>query len=221
MCPVSDDTRLDAERRALVEAFAPRVAEIARALRRQIDLPAEECESAGYEALTRAALRYDPALGTPFVAFAYYRVRGAMIDAARQRFPDNTRARRLLHVIGVTQELAAIRARGLDDPRGRGERCADAAELIWETTAAALLSRALADDEGLGIEARLTLRAAVERCEPEERALIEAVYVRGLSMSEYAEAQGLSPSTVSRRHARTLQRLGDLFAGRAPRGRAP
>lgn len=215
MCPVSDAIRLDPEQRALVEAFAPRVPLIARGLRHQVDLALEDCESAGYEALTRAALRYDPCAGTPFAAFAYYRVRGAMIDAARNQFPDHRRARRILHVLGVTQELAASRTRGPDDARGLTTRCGEAAELIWETTAAVLLSRALADDdEVLGPEARLSLRALVEGCDPDERALIDAVYVRGLTMTEFAEAQGTSVSTISRRHQRLLRRLGDRFAGR-------
>lgn len=218
MSPVTDDMpgpRLDEERRALVEAFAPRVPLIARGLQRQLGLRLDDSESAGYEALTRAALRYDPAMGTPFGAFAYYRVRGAMIDAARNAFPDHKRARRLLHVLGAAQELAEPRGRGPDDARPVTSRCREAHELVWATTAAVLLSRALDDDdEVLGPEARLSLRALVAECDAEETALIDAVYVRGLTMTEYAAAQGTSVSTISRRHQRLLRRLGDRFAGR-------
>lgn len=219
MCP-PHESRLSADQRALIEGFAPRVPGIARGLRCVVGLPLDECESAGYEALARAALRYDPASGTPFAAYAFYRVRGAMIDAARNAFPDHRRARRALHVLGVTQELAELRLRPPDDPRGLGERAGDAEELIREVTAAVIVSRVFNDDDdALGPEVRLSLRAALLRCAPAERALIEAIYVRGATLTEHAAEQATSVSTISRRHQRVLRRLGDLLAGReAPAG---
>ena len=214
MCP-PQEPRLSAEQRSLVEAFAPRVPAIARGLRCVVGLPLDECESAGYEALARAALRYDPAAGTPFAAYAFYRVRGAMIDAARNAFPDHRRAKRALHVLDVTQELAELRLRPPDDPRGLGGRVGEAQELIREATAAVLLSRIFAgeDDDALGPEVRLSLRAALERCEAEDRAMIEAIYVRGASLTEHAAELGTSVSTISRRHQRVLRRLAALLAG--------
>lgn len=208
---------LSPEQRARVEAFAPRVPGIARSLRRIVGIAPDECESAGYEALARAALRYDPASGVPFAAFAFYRVRGAMIDAARNAFPDHKRARRILNTLEVTQELSEIRLRPGDDPRRIGERFGDAAELVREVTAAAVLSRLFAsdDDDAFGPEVRLTLRALVERCDPDERALIDAVYVRGLTLTEVAADLATSVSTISRRHQRLLRRLADLLAAEA------
>ena len=216
MCPPQQEARLTAEQRALVEGFAPRVPAIARGLRCVVGLPLDECESAGYEALARAALRFDPAVGTPFAAFAFYRVRGAMIDAARNAFPDQRRARRALHVLGVTQELAELRLRPPDDPRGIGGRVGEAEELVREVTAAVLLSRIFAgdDDDAIGPEARLSLRAALSRCADDERAMIEAIYVRGATLTEHAAELGTSVSTISRRHQRVLRRLAALLAGR-------
>lgn len=221
--PVAPGRGLSPEQRARVEAFAPRVPAIARSLRRVVGIAPDECESAGYEALARAALRYDPSGGTPFAAYAFYRVRGAMIDAARNAFPDHKRARRLLNTLEVTQELAEIRLRPGDDPRRIGERFSDAAELVREVTAAAVLSRLFAadDDDAFGPEVRLSLRAVVERCDPDERALIDAVYVRGLTLTEVAAELATSVSTISRRHQRLVRRLADLLAGRAPPEVAP
>lgn len=214
---------LTAEQRARVEAFAPRVAGIARSLRRVVGIAPDECESAGYEALTRAALRYDPASGVPFAAYAFYRVRGAMIDAARNAFPDHRRARRALLALEVTQELAEIRLRPGDDPRQIGERFGDAAELVREVTAAVVLSRLFTGDDtdAFEPEARLSLRALVERCDPDERALIDAVYVRGLTMTELAGELGTSVSTISRRHQRLLRRLAERMAGAPAPPEAP
>src|SRR5690606_10648908 len=216
MDQTSHGRRLTGEQRARVEAFATRVPGIARSLRRVVGIAPDDCESAGYEALTRAALRYDPAAGVPFAAYAFYRVRGAMIDAARNAFPDHKRARRALLALEVTQELAEIRLRPGDDPRRIGERFSDAAELVREVTAATVLSRLFASDEddAFGPETRLSLRAVVGRCEPEDQALIDAVYVRGVTMTELAAELEISVSTISRRHRRLLRRLADLLAGR-------
>jgi RNA polymerase sigma factor for flagellar operon FliA len=151
----------------------------------------------------------------PFGASAFYRVRGAMIDAARNAFPDHRRARRALLTLAVTQELAELRLRPGDDPRRHGERVADAAELVREVTTAVVLSRLFAGDDGeqFDPEARLSLRALVERCDPGERALLDAVYVRGLTMTELAGELGTSVSTISRRHQRLLRRLADRMTG--------
>src|SRR5262245_1068583 len=91
------EARLSADQRALVEAVAPRVPCIARGLRPIVGGGLlDECEGAGYLALARAALRFDPGHGVPFAAYAFYRVRGAMIDAVRRAFPGQRRARRAL-----------------------------------------------------------------------------------------------------------------------------
>jgi RNA polymerase sigma factor for flagellar operon FliA len=220
--PSGRGAALSPEQRARVEAFAPRVPAIARSLRRVVGIAPDECESAGYEALTRAALRYDPSAGAPFAAYAFYRVRGAMIDAARNAFPDHKRARRLLNALEVTQELAELRLRPGDDPRRIGERFSDAAELVREVTAATVLSRLFAgdDDDGFGPEVRLSLRKVVAACDDDERALIDAVYVRGLTLTEVAAELATSVSTISRRHQRLLRRLADLLSG-APPAEAP
>jgi RNA polymerase sigma factor for flagellar operon FliA len=216
VCPPNLEARLSAEQRGWVEAFAPRVSVIARGLRRSIGLPCDELESAGFEALARAALRYDPATGTPFAAYAYYRVRGAMLDAARNAFPDHRRARRVLHLIEVKEELAAARLRPPDDPRNLHERALEAEALAQEVTAATLLSQIFGGEDDVDPDLRLALAGAVARLTDDERAMIDAIYVHGTSLSEHAGALGTSVSTVSRRHQRLLRRLGDMLSGRPP-----
>ena len=90
-----EDPRLTREQQAMVARAAHRVPQIARSVRHLVgEISFEECESAGYEALVRASLRYDPAFGVPFTGFAYRRVRGAMLDAARQASPNRRRLAR-------------------------------------------------------------------------------------------------------------------------------
>lgn len=227
-------TRLTPRQRAWVEQCLPRVRSMARALAPRIPhATSEELESAGNEGLVEAALRYDPASGVPFRAFAHYRVRGAMIDAARKVAPAIRRRSRALQALEASQSLLERAQRR--EPRGDAidqrslrERVDAAAALVAQTTTAVLLSKLAPTDpdtlsaaEGDDVERRLLdrelmaqLRVALDTCTPEESALVTALYFEGRSMNEYAEACGVSASTVSRHHARLLAKLGNIVRAR-------
>lgn len=227
--------RLNSEQQRLVERVAPRVVKIARAVRSQVGtLPVEDFESAGYEALVKAALRYDPTTGVPFSGFAYLRIRGAMIDAVRSKNPAIRQHRRALRAMAATQalyeeEIQRAATDGGADPRSLKERVEAAAELIRKTTTAVLLSKAspadpettgdtasrAADEAMIAAEAKEHLSGAIDRCDPEERAMIEALYHREINMHAYAAEVGVHVSTISRRHARLLRKLSDLMGARA------
>jgi RNA polymerase sigma factor for flagellar operon FliA len=234
-------TPLSAAQTRLVESCIAKVARLAKQLSpRMPHASIEELRSAGYEGLVQAALRYDPACGVPFAAFAHYRVRGAMIDAARRAAPEIRRRSRAMRALHATQALLehAEHSRAspeVGDPRTLRERVAAAAELVAQTTAAVLLTKIAPEDpEEVGdpdadIEAQLAqaeviaaLRKAVAGCNPEERALIDALYVQGLTMHEYGEQLGKNVSTISRHHAKVIARLtrelGTLRSPRAPLG---
>lgn len=230
--------RLTPEQQRWVENVAPRVTEIARGVRSQVGtLPLEDFESAGYEALVRAALRYDPATGVPFQAFAYLRVRGAMIDALRSANPAIRRQRRALRALQATQAVFEEQAKSApprtqSDPRTLQERVEAAADLIRQTTAAVLLARqSPADPEELGddarsaderlidAEARVHLDGALGALDADERALVDALYYRDLNMHAYAAELGVNVSTVSRRHARLLRKLAGEMSQRTGPGR--
>lgn len=232
MDPAPTEPRLTRDQQALVERAAHRVPQIARQIRHLLGgVSFEECESAGYEALVRSALRYDPSLGVPFTGYAYPRVRGAMLDAARRASPDR---RRLTRAIKLVEAVEAARANHeapalAGEPRSLRERVEAAAAMIREVTTAVVLTRVveaeperLADtsapvDEVVADEhTRLVVQRALQRCEPEERALLAALYFGEQTMHEYAAAIGVNVSTVSRRHSRALARLAAWFAERPP-----
>ncbi len=232
MDPAPTEPRLTRDQQALVERAAHRVPQIARQIRHLLGgVSFEECESAGYEALVRSALRYDPSLGVPFTGYAYPRVRGAMLDAARRASPDR---RRLTRAIKLVEAVEAARANHeapalAGEPRSLRERVEAAAAMIREVTTAVVLTRVveaeperLADtsapvDEVVADEhTRLVVQRAMQRCEPEERALLAALYFGEQTMHEYAAAIGVNVSTVSRRHGRALARLAAWFAERPP-----
>lgn len=218
--------RLDERQRRLVEQAIPRVESLARRLVMRIPhLSLDDLVSAGYEGLVQAAQRYDPQGGTPFVAFAHYRARGAMLDAARKHQPALRRRRSALRAFEATQTLLEREQAGLPrpdqgDPRTLRERVEAAADLVQQATAAVLLSRAAPEDPDtvengesdaetqlLDEEQQGVLREELAACSDEQRALLEALYWRGVTMAEYARQVGKNRSTVFRMHQRTLRDL--------------
>lgn len=230
-------SRLTPEQSRLVEQYLPRVAPLARMIAAGVShANIDDLHSAGNEGLVEAALRFDPDAGVPFAAFAHYRVRGAMIDAARRAAPHVRRRSRALRALQASQALLeeANRnqpSREVSDPRNLQQRVAAAAELVAQTTAAVMLSRlgpvdpesvpdAQRDPEeqvALGL-ALSRLRALVEACDDEAKRMIEALYVEGLSMHEYAAQLGISVSTISRHHARLVGRLATQMQPSAQQG---
>src|SRR3954467_4207420 len=73
------------ERDGLVEKHLPLVQSIARKLKAQITARTDFDNLVGYgsKGLIEAAERFDPSHGVAFTTFAYYRIRGAMLDGVR------------------------------------------------------------------------------------------------------------------------------------------
>lgn len=215
-----------------VEQCVPRVMSLAKQLVGSMPhISIDDLVSAGYEGLVHAALRYEPGNGVPFVAYAHYRVRGAMIDAARRAAPELRRHSRALRALQATQALLEHAERNrvprsAADPRSLRERVAAAAELVAQTTTAVLLARlGPADPDSvptseLDAETKLLdaedlsfVRSVIARCDANERRLFEAIYIHGISMREFADSIGKSVSTVSRHHARLLARVAEGLRG--------
>jgi len=227
---------LSRARRELVLAHLERTRRVAKGLRQCLGtLSFEEYLSIGHEALTRSAVRYDPDTGVPFWSFAYYRVRGAMIDAVRSRSPNRRRIKRAAQTMAMSQSAAELMGnhfpRAADDPRSLTERVNAAAELIRQTTAAVVLNHVTAgpdvienapdpdatppDEHVIDLQQRRVLHALLtEVCNPEEQKLIEDLYTRERSMHGLKEEYGVSVSTISRRHARLLRKLSTHMRAR-------
>jgi RNA polymerase sigma factor FliA len=221
--------RLSPEQRRRVERGKPLVDQLARVLVRRLGQVAEEeLRSAGYEALVRCGLRYDPSQAASFRTYAFHRVRGAMIDVARRNLPELRRRSRALRTMQATQALLEQAERRHashgSDPRTLQERVDAAAERVAQTTAAVVLSRlggrdpeSVADEtfhdpEAAVHDVRLLdhLRRVLDRCcSEDERAMLTAIYEEGLTMSELGARLGRDKSTISRRHAALLQRIAD------------
>jgi RNA polymerase sigma factor for flagellar operon FliA len=218
--------KLTAEQQRWVERAAPRVKALARALAPSTPhASVDELESAGLEGLVQAALRYDPTSGVPFRLFAHYRVRGAMIDAARDAAPAIRRRSRAMRILQTSQALLEQaqkrQPRPEDgDPRSLVQKVQAAADLVAQATAAVLMTklpprspemlpspRDDAETVLIAAEERNLLDTVLHDCDEHERALIDALYFRGVTMADYAAKLQLHKSTVSRQHARLMARL--------------
>lgn len=220
---------LTSEQRLRVERSKPLVDQLARVLAQRLARVTEdELRSAGYEALVKCGLRYDPTGSASFRTYSFHRVRGAMIDAARRAVPGLRRRGRALRAMQATQALLEQAERrelpGGPDPRTLKERVDAAAELVAQTTAAVIMTRLSGPDpeevpdetttgepEETLNDVRLLehLHRALARCDEEDRVLITAIYEEGLTMAEVGEKLGRNKSTISRRHATLLRRLAE------------
>ena len=214
---------------ARVERHTGMVREVARRVVRSVGariLSVEELESVGNEALVQAAMRYDPSGPASFATYAHYRVYGAMIDAVRKRTPHHRHQQRAFVRLTATQDLLRQAAEDHASHRAAGQyiplmhRVGLARELVRKAVIAVRLSEpeprsfdCMANDQPnpeqllLDVDQRRRLWSLVAELDTHERDLIEAIYVHGRTMKDYAAAIGTSTSTVSRRHARILDRL--------------
>lgn len=118
-------------------------------------LPNDELVSFGHEGLLEAARRYDPDRGVPFLRFAHYRVRGAVLDGMRRHAQLPRRAHEKVKALraatsaaeGMVEDTAAAVAAGL---RGEAadQRLADQLAVLATAMAVGFGSALALDDDG-------------------------------------------------------------------------
>ncbi len=214
------------EQSARVERHTELVRRIASLVHRQWNrFDVDELASVGYEALIGAAIRYDPTSGASFATYAHYRVRGAMIDSIRAAKPAGrrfTRAKIRLEQCQALLEQAST-DQSVREAAGRStleERVVIARDLLRKAAMINVMSEcqgAVIDQiDGsdpdpehalLDRETHERAEALIEELEPTERRLVTAIYKTGQTMAQYAAEKGTSSATISRRHAKILERL--------------
>ena len=221
------------QRDALVMAHVDLVRSMASRLGRRVPSHVElsELVSVGVIGLIDAAMRYQPALGVPFDAFARRRIHGAMLDALRRldRVPRSLRrlqrrvdgvVTELRHALGrepEAEEIArslGVSSEGYDDVLD-DLRWADLAVLrstTAEDESGDLLE--IAVDTGDGPYAQLERRDLRERLAqalgelPErERHILALSYEQELTLAEIGQVLGVSESRVSQLRTQAITRL--------------
>jgi RNA polymerase sigma factor for flagellar operon FliA len=228
----------DEQRDQLVERHLPLVQSVARKVKRQITARIDFDDLIGYgsKGLIEAAERFDPRHGVAFTTFAYYRIRGAMLDGLRTmgwysradyaRYRAEERANEYLQNQS-DREGAVVAGGGTQEgTTGAADQAATLASVaeilggiatvhITSLEAAATVSDerlpapdATLDTGRLGVR----VREAIQKLPDRERQLMELYYFAEKNLEEAGAVMGLSKSWACRLHARAVELLREELA---------
>jgi RNA polymerase sigma factor for flagellar operon FliA len=216
----ADRDRLVEQHLSLVQAIA---AKLKRTLGRSIEF--DDLVGYGTKGLLEAAERFDPSQGASFTTFAYYRVRGSMLDGLRTmgwysradyaRYRAEERANEYLQNQSE-RDTASKQAGGTgSDPASALESIAELLGGVATIHITSLEAAATVADERLPppdadlarVQDKARLRAALTRLPDKERALMELYYFGDKNLGEAGAALGLSKSWACRLHARAVDLL--------------
>ncbi|HYX91303.1 MAG TPA: sigma-70 family RNA polymerase sigma factor [Myxococcaceae bacterium] len=220
---------LGENRDVVLDKYGPYVHCLASTVCRQFHatLDLDELISWGQLGLFEAAERFNPKLGSNFLTFAHYRIKGAIFDGLRKMGVVLRGADARTAFVGerANAYLAALsdRESGALNPNGIGDEVQDISSaaaglaLVFATSFEAMEGRQIADeampaDQRLEIEQlKVRLRAALPKLPEKERQLLEGYYFQGKTMQEAGGQLGQSKSWASRLHARAIERLKDML----------
>lgn len=207
------------------EAHHELVERVVRRLQRELDLSCDvgDLRAWGHQGLLEAKSRFDPQRGVRFSTFAYYRVRGAVIDGVRKQGWLKRRAYAKLKAYEAGDSLGAqlADAEGQSPSRTLAGRAQQIDDVLGKISAAYMLAAlgqgeddAPATPEQLVTSAQTEgmVKQGLEVLPERERQLVEAVYFEGVTIEEAGQRLGLSKSWASRMHAKALERMRKSLA---------
>jgi RNA polymerase sigma factor for flagellar operon FliA len=213
-----DRDRLVEENLDLVRSIAGK---LKRSLGRNLDL--DELVAYGSKGLVEAASRFDSSKGVTFSTFAYYRIRGAMLDGLRTmgwysrgdyaRYRAEERANEYLHNLAEREDAApAGQAR---DAAATLEEIAEILSGVATVHITSLEAAAGVTDERLPppdqqlerLHMHARTRRAMDKLPEKERRLLQLHYFEDRNLEVAGVELGLSKSWASRLHARAVDRL--------------
>jgi RNA polymerase sigma factor for flagellar operon FliA len=217
---------------ALIESAEDLTSRVARHLK-SCGVVADEDEllAFGRQGLVEAAHRFDPDVGQDFRRFAYFRVRGAMLDGVRKM---GDWSRRGYERIALLRGATAL-GEGRDEVDTQKMSASEAAQRLSKHMAAVTTAMTVgvfaehvhgkdgaiealdgsASTEDLIAERQMSrlVREAMESLPPPEDEIIRSYYVEGEKMDVIADRLGKSKSWVSRAHTKAIARLGARLRG--------
>lgn len=212
----------ESEADAFAREFHGFVRSIALRTRNELDLTCDvdDLMAYGFQGLVEAKGRFDPSRGVQFNTFAYYRVRGAIIDGVRKMayLPPHAHHLRktaeaadwLLEEIGEARATDAAAGKAADAER----TLAEMDDVLGKLTAGFVIAAVGQDDESQrdDPEERLLLAEAKERVKkaldvlPErERIAVVGIYFENRSLDDIGAQLGISRSWACRLHTRGLR----------------
>lgn len=206
----------------LIENYRKLVYKIAHDLHKRLpdEVELEDLIAWGYMGLMEAHRRYDQQKSTRFATFAYYRIRGAMLDGVCQQGVESQTQRAEMGCNEVLSSYAhTVHAQGNQASiEGRLSMLSDVAgSMAMVFVLRDCPSRALST-EGAPQKRQLVrrqlndkVRLTVKRLPEHERRILEGFYFDETSLTDLAAEMGYSISWASRIHARGLDRLRGLI----------
>ncbi|MEO0324463.1 MAG: sigma-70 family RNA polymerase sigma factor [Myxococcota bacterium] len=207
---------------SFIEEHRSLVAGVVSRLRARYELSGDQDDlmAYGFQGLLEAKSRFDPDRGVRFNTFAYYRVRGAIIDGVRASGRLPAKAYQQLKAAQSALYLGEAEAEGrAADPARRGDRARSAAalrEAVGKLTMSYIASAVGQEEERpdespeaitLHEETKRRLRALLDELPDREAALVRGFYFEGRRFDHVAEDLGISKSWASRLHGKALARL--------------
>lgn len=195
----------------------------------------EELRSIGREALVEAVERYDPSKGATFSTFAYYKIRGKIIDHIFPKRHAFTYQKQKLKALRL-EKLGNIIMESFSEEKLPDSLNETIDKIINVTeslvTAYCLQNLALRLDEEIEKRGDLyeespedivnkkeeytLLYNYINELPENEKRLIEMLYFENLTLSEISQKLNISISWVSRLHTTILQKLRKKFQKSKP-----
>lgn len=187
----------------------------------------DELASAGYFALTRAAMGYDPETGVPFAKFAAIRIKGALIDELRSMdWVSRGTRRKIREYTNTVEQITATLGRApareeiataLGVDVSEVDTIADHANvkvLSVDAYDGALVDVLPANAPGpeasaLQSERYTYLREAVSALPERLRHVVEQVFFQEVPVAEVAEEMGVTASRISQLRSEAMVLLRD------------
>lgn len=210
----------------LVEEYRTLVGGIVARLRRKlhIRISAQDVENYAFEGLLEAHARFDPEGGAVFASFAYYRIRGAVMDGCRKEgwmTRERSRQTRCDEAIDEYMEDAGKTlactppAASFEEAVDRVSAMANDAAMIFMLNEADFdLLETHNEQQHRRLEKRVDLallQGAMAILTDEEREIVTRHHMEGERMDDIAEEFGHSRSWVSRVNTRALERMREYF----------
>jgi RNA polymerase sigma factor for flagellar operon FliA len=185
----------------------------------------EDLVACAYEGLLEARQRFDASRGVQFKSFAYYRVRGAVLDGVRRMAYLPRRAYARLKaaetldlegepMVGANAASAANRVADADSSLRAIDGILGRVAAAYCTAASAAGEERDTDNpeqRAINRQQQTLVRAALEVLPEQERFLIRGHYLDGRNFDELAAEMGLSKSWASRLHSRALGRMREAL----------
>jgi RNA polymerase sigma factor FliA len=199
----------------VIERFSSLVHKIAHTLYRhlQASIHFEDVLAYGMTGLLSAHRRFDEDYQVVFSTYAYYRIRGEILDGCRRSGSDVRNMKTLDELMAINSHYEQTLTQPHQSGRCTVECTSHLQRIFGDATIVHQLRRAarpLPPSQRRRIEQRQLreqLRKAMEDIGGKDKEILEMYYFEDMSMDEIGERLGMSKSWVSRVHTRAIDKV--------------